>query len=62
MSVLDFVASSRDARIVRSADQVPDRTVSVEFDEWAFPRSGVAFVWSETSGSTRARQVRPGYL
>lgn len=47
VSVLDFVASSRKARVIRSADQVPDRIVRVEFDDWAFPRSGVAFVWSD---------------
>lgn len=46
VSVLDFIASSRKARIVRSPAQVPERSVRLEFDGWAFPRSGVAFVWS----------------
>lgn len=46
VSVLDFVASSRAARVIRSADQLLERTVRVEFDGWAFPRSGMAFVWS----------------
>lgn len=47
VSVLDFIASSREARIIRSPKQVPERSVRLEFDGWAFPRSGVAFVWSD---------------
>jgi hypothetical protein len=45
VSVLDFIASSQQARIVRSPSSVPNKSVAVEFDGWAFPRSGVAFVW-----------------
>ncbi|OXR47116.1 hypothetical protein B7C42_00238 [Nocardia cerradoensis] len=53
--VLDFIASSRTARIERSPDPVPGKTVRVGFDGWAFPRSGVGFVWTlnqDPSGST----------
>lgn len=58
VSVLDFVASSRDARVIRSAEQVADRTVRVEFDDWAFPRSGVALVWSHVPGKTTSENSR----
>lgn len=51
VSILDFVASSREARVIRSADQVHDRTVRVEFEGWAFPRSGVAFIWSNENSA-----------
>lgn len=46
VSVLDFVASSREARIIRGSSHLPDQVVRVEFEGWAFPRSGVAFIWN----------------
>ncbi len=45
VNVLDFIASSRQAWIGKVTPKLPDKTVSVDFDGWAFPRSGVAFVW-----------------
>lgn len=47
VSVIDSIASSKQARILRTPKTVPGRSVSVEFDGWAFPRSGVAFVWGD---------------
>lgn len=46
VSVIDSIASSRRARIIRTPAEVPGRAVRIEFDGWAFPRSGVTFVWS----------------
>lgn len=45
VNVLDFMASSRPAQIIKSPSSVPEQTVSMKFDGWALPRSGVAFVW-----------------
>ncbi|UGT62859.1 hypothetical protein [Nocardia asteroides] len=45
VSVVDFIASSQAARIERTPDTVPGKVVRVGFDSWAFPRSGVGFVW-----------------
>lgn len=46
VNVIDFIASSRQARVLRTPKSVPGKAVSVEFDGWVFPRSGVAFVWT----------------
>lgn len=46
VSVLDFIASAERTRIAKLPPSVPGRSVSVEFDGWVFPRSGIAFVWS----------------
>jgi len=45
VNVLDFIAGNEATRIVRSSVAVPEKVVSVEYDGWVFPRSGVAFVW-----------------
>lgn len=45
MTVLDFIASSRRTRISQTAPGLPGKAVTVEFEGWVFPRSGVAFVW-----------------
>jgi hypothetical protein len=45
VNVLDFIASSERTRIAKSPTAVPGKSISVEFDGWVFPRSGVAFVW-----------------
>ena len=45
VSVLDLIASSRSTRVERTPTSVPARLVRVAFDGWAFPRSGVGFVW-----------------
>lgn len=47
INVLDFIASSDRAQISRTPVGVPGKKVSVEFDGWAFRRSGVAFVWAD---------------
>ncbi|MCA1705793.1 MAG: hypothetical protein LC808_22020, partial [Actinobacteria bacterium] len=45
VTTLDFIASAETARVQDTPDSVPARTVSIGFDGWIFPRSGVAFVW-----------------
>jgi hypothetical protein len=47
VNVLDFIASSQKTRVSQSPVTVPGKSVSIEFDGWVFPRSGVAFVWVE---------------
>ncbi len=46
VNVLDFIASSDRTKVAYSPAAVPGKLVSVDFDGWVFPRSGVAFVWS----------------
>lgn len=45
MRLLDFIASSEKTWVTQSPTSVPPRTISLDFDGWVFPRSGVAFVW-----------------
>ena len=45
VSVLDFFAGPQAARVQHSPKKVPTPSVSVGYDGWVFPRSGVAFVW-----------------
>ncbi|WP_421874667.1 hypothetical protein [Mycolicibacterium wolinskyi] len=45
VSVLDLIASSKSTRVERTPVSVPERSVRVSFDGWAFPRNGVGFVW-----------------
>jgi hypothetical protein len=45
VTALDFIASAQQPRTVRSPESVPGRNVTVSFDGWVFPKSGVAFVW-----------------
>lgn len=49
VSVLDLIASSKASRVKSTLDAVPERAVRVSFDGWAFPRSGVGFVWAGTT-------------
>lgn len=58
VNVLDFIASSRKARVSKSPKTVPGKVVSVEFDGWVFPRSGVAFVWVLDGLAETASQAR----
>jgi hypothetical protein len=46
VNVLDFIASSQVAHVSRSSTAVPGRSAAVEFNGWALPRSGIAFVWT----------------
>lgn len=43
---LDFIASSTPTRVSYHAADLPGQLLSVDFDGWVFPRSGVAFVWT----------------
>jgi hypothetical protein len=45
VNVLDFIASSSATRVLRSPKEVPTPNVSVGFDDWVWPKSGVVFVW-----------------
>jgi hypothetical protein len=45
VTALDFIASAQQPRTVRSPESVPGRDVTISFDGWVFPKSGVAFVW-----------------
>jgi hypothetical protein len=51
LNVLDFIANSQQARIVRSSQALPEQTIEVSYDDWVFPKSGVAFVWALQAGS-----------
>lgn len=46
VKILDLIASSKHARVDWTPDSVPGRSVSVDFDGWVFPRTGIAFVWT----------------
>jgi hypothetical protein len=45
VNTLDFMASAEPVRIQPSLTAAPTPAVTVSFDGWLFPRSGVAFVW-----------------
>jgi len=45
VNVLDFIAGSRPTRVSRSPADASLPTVSVRYDGWVFPKSGVAFSW-----------------
>lgn len=47
VSVVDLIPSARPTRIERSPGDVPSSVVRVEVEGWTFPRSGVAFVWTD---------------
>lgn len=45
VTTLDFIASAETARVEDAPGSVPGRSVSIGFDGWVFPRSGIASVW-----------------
>lgn len=45
VSMLDFITSAQQPRVNRSPDTIPTPTISIGFDGWTFPRSGIAFTW-----------------
>ena len=45
VTTLDFIASAESARVEDTPGSVPGRSISIGFDGWIFPRSGIAFVW-----------------
>lgn len=57
VNVLDFIASSQATRISQTPTSLPGQSVSVDFDGWVFPRSGVAFVWGGLSGKPEQPNV-----
>jgi hypothetical protein len=56
VNVLDYIAGSERTRVSIRSTSVPGKAVSVEFDGWVFPRSGVAFVWVMGGGADHGRQ------
>lgn len=56
VSVLDLIASSRSTWVERTPATVPGKSVRVSFDGWAFPRSGIGFVWVNND---RRRKTSP---
>jgi hypothetical protein len=48
VSVLDLIPSVRRTVIERPIEVTGSRVLRVDIQGWVFPRSGVAFVWSET--------------
>jgi hypothetical protein len=62
VTALDFIASAQQPRTVRSPKSLPGRSVSIGFDGWVFPKSGVAFVWvleDELARKTKPRSAEP---
>lgn len=60
VSAVDLIPSARPVRIEKSPEEVPSATLRVEVDGWTFPRSGVAFVWTnDTEAHPRRRPGTP---
>lgn len=60
VNVLDFIAGSQPTRVSRSPKDAPP-TISVRYDGWVFPKSGVAFSWvleREMAAPAPARRSR----
>jgi hypothetical protein len=45
VNTLDYFASTEQGRVDQAPTSAPAKTVNVSFDNWVFPRAGVAFVW-----------------
>jgi hypothetical protein len=45
VSVLDYIASSRQARVSRLPASAPTPSIALGFDGWILPKAGAAFVW-----------------
>jgi len=45
VNTLDYFASPKRARVEESPASTPTKTIDIGFDDWIFPRAGVAFVW-----------------
>jgi hypothetical protein len=61
VNVLDFMASSQRTTLTTSPSSVPEQSVAIDFAGWAFPQSGVTFVWTlagETAGNKPGRPTR----
>jgi hypothetical protein len=58
VTALDFIASAQQPRTVRSPESVPGRNVTISFDGWVFPKSGVVFVWVLEDGAPRNTKPR----
>jgi hypothetical protein len=61
VNVLDYIAGARQPRIAQLPASDPTPSVEVSYDDWVFPKGGVAFVWvldSELAGTRLARYVQ----
>jgi hypothetical protein len=45
VNAVDFIASSQQPRILRSSVASDQAAISIGFDGWVMPKSGVSFVW-----------------
>jgi hypothetical protein len=60
INILDYFASTQQARVEQAPAAAPAKTVDIAFDGWIFPRSGVAFVWVlEEEILTKAKPLKP---
>ncbi|WP_454296808.1 hypothetical protein [Salana multivorans] len=50
VAVLDLIASTKRTRIERSLAELPGKSIHLDFDGWAFPRTGFAFAWALRDG------------
>lgn len=58
VNVLDFIAGTHPTRISNSPKGVSPPTITVRFDGWVFPTSGVAFAWVLERELAMSSQVR----
>lgn len=61
VSVLDLIASSKRSRVLRLPDNVPGKSITVDFDGWVFPRTGFVFVWTMQSEVNHAANALKAY-
>lgn len=62
MKLVDFISSTRRARVSEAPDVAGVKKYTMSYDGWVLPRAGVAFVWiledEELGGSGQTREVR----
>lgn len=57
VSVLDLIASSKRSQVLRLPEAVSSKSVTVDFDGWVFPRTGIAFVWTLDAETSAMRDA-----
>ena len=45
MSVLDYIAAAQQPHVTELPPDDPTPNVEISYDDWVFPKGGVAFVW-----------------
>lgn len=46
VNAVDFLAGAKTSRIHHSSPTVPTSVISLSYDGWIFPKSGIAYTWS----------------